>query len=98
MASSVQTNAVIIKPCTFALISDCVVCLGTTPKRKEYMYPRALVPLKGRTELEDEFRAQQEQLMSALGQCEVLTEGEEEEKPVDQVQTSHQIFIHNAWS
>ncbi|GAA6088369.1 kinesin-like protein KIF11 [Tachysurus ichikawai] len=57
---------------------------GTTPKRKEYMYPRALVPLKGRTELEDEFRAQQEQLMSALGQCEVLTEGEEEEKPVDQ--------------
>ncbi|XP_026800122.3 kinesin-like protein KIF11 [Pangasianodon hypophthalmus] len=57
---------------------------GTTPKRKDYMYPRVLVPLRSRTELEEEFRAQQEQLMSALGQCEVLLEGEEEEKPVDQ--------------
>ncbi|KAF7704707.1 hypothetical protein HF521_021779 [Silurus meridionalis] len=57
---------------------------GTTPKRKEYEYPRVLVPLRSRTELEDEFRAQQEQLMNALSQCEVLTEGEEEEKPVDQ--------------
>uniref|UniRef100_W5U7P9 Kinesin-like protein KIF11 n=1 Tax=Ictalurus punctatus TaxID=7998 RepID=W5U7P9_ICTPU len=57
---------------------------GTTPKRKEYMYPRVLVPLRSRTELEEEFRAQQEELMSVLGQCEVLMEGEEEEKPVDQ--------------
>lgn len=49
------------------------------------MYPRVLVPLRSRTELEEEFRAQQEELMSVLGQCEVLMEGEEEEKPVDQV-------------
>lgn len=56
------------------------------------MYPRVLVPLRSRTDLEEEFRVQQEQLMSALSQCEVLTEGEEEEKPVDEVQTSHQIF------
>lgn len=73
------------------------VCAGTTPKRKEYVYPRVLVPLRSRTDLEGEFRAQQEQLMRELGQCEVLTEGEEEEKPVDQVQTSQQIFIHDAW-
>ncbi|KAF4084385.1 hypothetical protein AMELA_G00128400 [Ameiurus melas] len=56
---------------------------GTTPKRKEYTYPRVLVPLRSRTELEEEFKAQQEELMSVLGQCEVLMEGEEE-KPVDQ--------------
>lgn len=62
------------------------VCVGTTPKRKEYVYPRVLAPLRSRTELEEEFRVQQEQLMSAFVQCEILTEGEEEEKPVDQVQ------------
>ncbi|KAK3563659.1 hypothetical protein QTP86_033504 [Hemibagrus guttatus] len=57
---------------------------GTTPKRKEYMYPRVLITLKGRTELEDEFKAQQEQLTSAFDQCVVLPEGGEEEKPEDQ--------------
>ncbi|KAI4891435.1 hypothetical protein NFI96_022124, partial [Prochilodus magdalenae] len=57
---------------------------GTTPQRKEYKYPRVLDPLRSRTELEEEFRAQQEQLMSALSQCDDLTEGEEEEKPVEQ--------------
>ncbi|XP_076834162.1 kinesin-like protein KIF11 [Brachyhypopomus gauderio] len=55
---------------------------GTTPKRKEYVFPRALDPLRSRAELEAEFRVQQEQLMSALSQCEPVAE--EEEKPVDQ--------------
>ncbi|XP_072546698.1 kinesin-like protein KIF11 [Salminus brasiliensis] len=57
---------------------------GTTPQRKEYKYPRILDPLRSRAELEEDFRAQQEQLMSALSQCDALTEGEEEEKPVEQ--------------
>lgn len=70
------------------------VCLGTTPKRKEYVYPRTLLTLKDRTELEDEFRAQQQQLMSVLGQCEVVTEGEEEDKPEDQVQLSLLYTMH----
>ncbi|XP_062863433.1 kinesin-like protein KIF11 [Trichomycterus rosablanca] len=55
---------------------------GTTPKRKDYVYPRVLNPLRSRTELEDEYRSQQEQLMNTLSQCDDL--GEEEEKPVDQ--------------
>ncbi|XP_017560407.1 kinesin-like protein KIF11 [Pygocentrus nattereri] len=57
---------------------------GTTPQRKEYKYPRVLDPLRSRAELEEDFRAQQEQLMSALNQCEDVTEAEEEEKPVEQ--------------
>ncbi|KAG9268420.1 kinesin-like protein KIF11 [Astyanax mexicanus] len=57
---------------------------GTTPQRKEYKYPRILDPLRSRTELEEEFRAQQEQLTSAFSQCDALTEGEEEEKQVEQ--------------
>lgn len=56
---------------------------GATPKRREYVYPRVLEPLRSRADLEEEFKSQQEQLMSALSQCEVLTEGEEEQ-PVDQ--------------
>lgn len=71
------------------------VCVGTTPKRKEYAYPRVLVSLRSRTELEEEFRTQQEQLMSTFGQYEVLTEGEEEEKPVDQVHPSHHRCTHD---
>ncbi|XP_066538893.1 kinesin-like protein KIF11 [Hoplias malabaricus] len=55
---------------------------GTTPQRKEFVYPHVLVPLRSRAELEDEFRNQQAQLMSALNQCDALTE--EEEKPVEQ--------------
>ncbi|XP_035389038.1 kinesin-like protein KIF11 [Electrophorus electricus] len=56
---------------------------GTTPQRKEYMFPRTLDPLRSRAELEEEFRTQQEQLMSMLGHCEPLVE-QEQEKVVDQ--------------
>lgn len=56
---------------------------GTTPQRKEYMYPRVLSRPRSREELEEEFRAQQEQLQSELKPCEIVMEVEEE-KPVDQ--------------
>uniref|UniRef100_A0A671N146 Kinesin-like protein n=1 Tax=Sinocyclocheilus anshuiensis TaxID=1608454 RepID=A0A671N146_9TELE len=57
---------------------------GTTPQRKEYVYPRVLNKPRSREELEDEFRAQQEQLQCALSQCETVIEAEEE-KPHDQM-------------
>uniref|UniRef100_A0A8C1HCZ1 Kinesin-like protein n=1 Tax=Cyprinus carpio carpio TaxID=630221 RepID=A0A8C1HCZ1_CYPCA len=56
---------------------------GTTPQRKEYVYPRVLNKPRSREELEDEFRTQQEQLQCALSQCETVIEAEE--KPLDQV-------------
>lgn len=66
-----------------------VICVfpGTTPQRKEYMYPRVLNKPRSREELEEEFRAQQEELQCALSQCETVTEAEEE-KPLDQVSQS----------
>uniref|UniRef100_A0A8C1QEE9 Kinesin-like protein n=1 Tax=Cyprinus carpio TaxID=7962 RepID=A0A8C1QEE9_CYPCA len=54
---------------------------GTTPQRKEYVYPRVLNKPRSREELEDEFRTQQEQLQCALSQCETVIEAEE--KPLD---------------
>uniref|UniRef100_A0A671M954 Kinesin-like protein n=1 Tax=Sinocyclocheilus anshuiensis TaxID=1608454 RepID=A0A671M954_9TELE len=56
---------------------------GTTPQRKEYVYPHVLNKPRSREELEDEFRAQQEQFQCALSQCETVIEAEEE-KPLDQ--------------
>lgn len=62
-----------------------VTCIfaGTTPQRKEYVYPRVLNKPRSREELEDEFRAQQERFQCALSHCETLIEAEE--KPLDQV-------------
>uniref|UniRef100_A0A673HCT0 Kinesin-like protein n=1 Tax=Sinocyclocheilus rhinocerous TaxID=307959 RepID=A0A673HCT0_9TELE len=56
---------------------------GTTPQRKEYVYPHVLNKPRSREELEDEFRAQQEQFQCALSQCETVIEAKEE-KPLDQ--------------
>lgn len=56
---------------------------GTTPQRREYVYPRVLNKPRSREELQEEFRAQQEELQCALSHCETVTEAEE--KPLDQV-------------
>lgn len=71
----------------------CVSFAGTTPQRREYMYPRVLNKPRSREELEEEFRAQQEELQCALSQCETVTEVEEE-KPLDQVSQSQVYSIH----
>ncbi len=63
---------------------DLLIFAGTTPQRKEYVYPRVLSMPRGRGELEDEFRAQQEQLQCELSHCEIVIEAEED-KHLDQV-------------
>uniref|UniRef100_A0A671MZJ6 Kinesin-like protein KIF11 n=1 Tax=Sinocyclocheilus anshuiensis TaxID=1608454 RepID=A0A671MZJ6_9TELE len=65
---------------------------GTTPQRKEYVYPRVLNKPRSREELEDEFRAQQEQLQCALSQCETVIEAEEE-KPHDQDSLEDEVSV-----
>uniref|UniRef100_A0A672QJT9 Kinesin-like protein n=1 Tax=Sinocyclocheilus grahami TaxID=75366 RepID=A0A672QJT9_SINGR len=65
---------------------------GTTPQRKEYVYPRVLNKPRIREELEDEFRAQQEQLQCALSQCETVIEVEEE-KPHDQDSLEDEVSV-----
>lgn len=60
------------------------IIAGTTPQRKDYVYPRVLSKPRSREELEDEFKAQQEELQSALSQCETVIEVDED-KPLDQV-------------
>uniref|UniRef100_UPI003D9F85B2 kinesin-like protein KIF11 n=1 Tax=Danio rerio TaxID=7955 RepID=UPI003D9F85B2 len=65
---------------------------GTTPQRKEYMYPRVLSRPRSREELEEEFRAQQEQLQSELKPCEIVMEVEEE-KPVDQESLEDDVSV-----
>uniref|UniRef100_A0A8C2HQR7 Kinesin-like protein n=1 Tax=Cyprinus carpio TaxID=7962 RepID=A0A8C2HQR7_CYPCA len=64
---------------------------GTTPQRKEYVYPRVLNKPRSREELEDEFRAQQEQFQCALSHCETLIEAEE--KPLDQDSLEDEVSV-----
>ncbi|KTF78230.1 hypothetical protein cypCar_00047437 [Cyprinus carpio] len=64
---------------------------GTTPQRKEYVYPRVLNKPRSREELEDEFRTQQEQLQCALSQCETVIEAEE--KPLDQDSLEDEVSV-----
>ncbi|KAL0964513.1 hypothetical protein UPYG_G00324880 [Umbra pygmaea] len=56
---------------------------GTTPQRREFVYPRVLAKSKSRAEVLEGLRHQQEELQAALFQCDTLEE-EEEEKPVTQ--------------
>ncbi|XP_052001750.1 kinesin-like protein KIF11 [Xyrauchen texanus] len=56
---------------------------GTTPQRKEYMYPRVLNQPRSREELEEEFRAQLVELQSAVSQRETGIKSDEDE-PLDQ--------------
>ncbi|XP_056623810.1 kinesin-like protein KIF11 [Triplophysa dalaica] len=65
---------------------------GTTPQRKEYAYPRALSKPRSREELEEEFRAQQEVLQSALSQCETVLEVDEG-KPLDQDSLEDEVSV-----
>ncbi|XP_067222841.1 kinesin-like protein KIF11 [Chanodichthys erythropterus] len=65
---------------------------GTTPQRREYMYPRVLNKPRSREELEEEFRAQQEELQCALSQCETVIEAEEE-KPLDQDSLEDEVSV-----
>uniref|UniRef100_A0A671N3S3 Kinesin-like protein n=1 Tax=Sinocyclocheilus anshuiensis TaxID=1608454 RepID=A0A671N3S3_9TELE len=81
-----------LNPCVLGTDVMCIFA-GTTPQRKEYVYPRVLNKPRSREELEDEFRAQQEQLQCALSQCETVIEAEEE-KPHDQVLRSYVLTIH----
>uniref|UniRef100_A0A8C2APY0 Kinesin-like protein n=1 Tax=Cyprinus carpio TaxID=7962 RepID=A0A8C2APY0_CYPCA len=64
---------------------------GTTPQRKEYVYPRVLNKPRSREELEDEFRAQQERFQCALSHCETLIEAEE--KPLDQDSLEDEVSV-----
>ncbi|XP_065153419.1 kinesin-like protein KIF11 [Paramisgurnus dabryanus] len=66
---------------------------GTTPQRKEYVYPRVLSKPRSREELEQEFRAQQEAFQSALqSQCETVEEADEE-KPLDQDSLEDEVDV-----
>lgn len=65
---------------------------GTTPQRKEYVYPRVLSKPRSREELEEEFRAQQEELQSTLSQCETVMEVDED-KPLDQDSLEDEVSV-----
>lgn len=82
----------VIFPCVLGTDVMCIFA-GTTPQRKEYVYPHVLSKPRRREELEDEFRAQQEQLQCALSQCETVIEAEDE-KHLDQVLQSYVLTIH----
>uniref|UniRef100_A0A8C8H0J7 Kinesin-like protein n=1 Tax=Oncorhynchus tshawytscha TaxID=74940 RepID=A0A8C8H0J7_ONCTS len=62
---------------------------GTTPQRREFVYPCLLAKSKSRAELLDSFRHQQEELQAALFQCDTV----EEEKQVDQVHIRSQFYL-----
>ncbi|KAJ8013907.1 hypothetical protein DPEC_G00034700 [Dallia pectoralis] len=58
---------------------------GTTPQRREFVYPRVLDKSKSRAELLEGVRHQQEAVQVALFQCDTLLEEEEDkDKQVDQ--------------
>uniref|UniRef100_A0A674EX17 Kinesin-like protein n=1 Tax=Salmo trutta TaxID=8032 RepID=A0A674EX17_SALTR len=67
---------------------------GTTPQRREFVYPCLLAKSKSRAELLDSFRHQQEELQAALFQCDTV----EEEKQVDQVHIRSQFYLFGAVS
>ncbi|XP_051579257.1 kinesin-like protein KIF11 [Myxocyprinus asiaticus] len=67
---------------------------GTTPQRKEYMYPRVLNQPRSRVELEEEFRAQLVELQSALSQCETVIKADEDE-PLDQDSLKDEVSSSN---
>uniref|UniRef100_A0A8C8HEP6 Kinesin-like protein n=1 Tax=Oncorhynchus tshawytscha TaxID=74940 RepID=A0A8C8HEP6_ONCTS len=54
---------------------------GATPRRRDFVYPRLLAKSKSRAELLENLCHKQEELQTALFQCDAL----EEEKQVDQV-------------
>uniref|UniRef100_A0A8C7MK28 Kinesin family member 11 n=1 Tax=Oncorhynchus kisutch TaxID=8019 RepID=A0A8C7MK28_ONCKI len=64
---------------------------GTTPQRREFVYPCLLAKSKSRAELLDSFRHQQEELQAALFQCDTV----EEEKQVDQDSLEDELSSYN---
>uniref|UniRef100_A0A674EYV8 Kinesin-like protein n=1 Tax=Salmo trutta TaxID=8032 RepID=A0A674EYV8_SALTR len=64
---------------------------GTTPQRREFVYPCLLAKSKSRAELLDSFRHQQEELQAALFQCDTV----EEEKQVDQDSLEDELSGYN---
>uniref|UniRef100_A0A6Q2Z6A4 Kinesin-like protein n=1 Tax=Esox lucius TaxID=8010 RepID=A0A6Q2Z6A4_ESOLU len=68
---------------------------GTTPQRRDFVYPRVLDKSKSRAELLENLRHKQEELQAALLQCDTL---EEEEKQVDQVHESLFLFSEVVFS
>nr|XP_046188450.1 kinesin-like protein KIF11 isoform X3 [Oncorhynchus gorbuscha] len=64
---------------------------GTTPQRREFVYPCLLAKSKSRAELLDSFRHQQEELQATLFQCDTV----EEEKQVDQDSLEDELSGYN---
>uniref|UniRef100_A0A6Q2XKK0 Kinesin motor domain-containing protein n=1 Tax=Esox lucius TaxID=8010 RepID=A0A6Q2XKK0_ESOLU len=62
---------------------------GTTPQRRDFVYPRVLDKSKSRAELLENLRHKQEELQAALLQCDTL---EEEEKQVDQDSLEDEVY------
>ncbi|KAG9341824.1 hypothetical protein JZ751_018546 [Albula glossodonta] len=54
---------------------------GVTPQRKEYDYPTRLARSRTRSELLESFRAQQQELLASLAQCEPVEEESVEQEP-----------------
>uniref|UniRef100_A0AAQ4RYJ6 Kinesin-like protein n=1 Tax=Gasterosteus aculeatus aculeatus TaxID=481459 RepID=A0AAQ4RYJ6_GASAC len=74
MKMSNQTNA---SPC-FLLSGFLLLPSGSTPQRRDFVYPKRLEKLRSRNELLENLRMQQEELQAAIDE-----EGEEEEEDKD---------------